>query len=75
MGELRLLCKCRQPNELCNCAAFNCRFQDNNCRNSFACQQVRATYSLCVLFCAKLLTVSFALRMVVKEKTCGSART
>jgi len=28
VGELRLLCKCRRPNELCYCAAVNCRFQD-----------------------------------------------
>jgi len=27
VGELRLLCKRRRPNELCYCAAFNCRFQ------------------------------------------------
>jgi len=28
-GELRLLYKRRRPNELCYCAAFNCRFLDN----------------------------------------------
>ncbi len=27
MGELRLLCKRRRPNELCYCTAVNCRFQ------------------------------------------------